>query len=131
MSSGVETVRRFYHALRSGNVQGVVAVLDEKIEWREAEYFPYYSGTWHGPQAVVENLLVPISRDWDGFQATPVEFIEQGERVISLGTYSGTCRKTGRRLSVAFAHAWTVRGGKLASFDMFTDTAKVLEALKP
>jgi len=29
-----------------------------------------------------------------------------------------------------FAHVWTVRDGKLAKFNMYTDTAKVLEALK-
>ena len=131
MHSSVETVRSFYNALRGGDVQGVIAVLDDKVAWTEAEYFPYYSGTWRGPQAVVENLLVPLSRDWDGFQATPSEFIEQGERVISLGTYSGTYKKSGRQLTVAFAHAWVVRKGKIVSFDMFTDTAKVLEALKP
>jgi ketosteroid isomerase-like protein len=33
-------------------------------------------------------------------------------------------------LSAAFAHVWTVRGDKLARFDMHTDTAKVLEAMQ-
>jgi ketosteroid isomerase-like protein len=50
--------------------------------------------------------------------------------VVSLGTYSGTFKKTGRSFSAAFAHVWTVRGDKLARFDMHTDTAKVLEAVQ-
>ena len=50
--------------------------------------------------------------------------------MVSLGTYSGTFKKTGRLLSAAFAHVWTVRGDKLARFDMHTDTAKVLEAMQ-
>jgi hypothetical protein len=29
-----------------------------------------------------------------------------------------------------FVHVWTVRDGRIAKFDMHTDTAKVLEALK-
>jgi ketosteroid isomerase-like protein len=50
--------------------------------------------------------------------------------VVSLGTYSGTFKKTGRSISAAFAHVWTVRGDKLAKFNMHTDTAKVLEACR-
>jgi ketosteroid isomerase-like protein len=58
------------------------------------------------------------------------EFIVDGDRVVSLGTYSGTFKKTGRSISAAFAHVWTVRGDKLAKFNMHTDTAKVLEAMQ-
>ena len=58
------------------------------------------------------------------------EFIAEGDRVVALGTYSGTFKKTGRSFSAAFAHVWTVRGDKLARFDMHTDTAKVLEAMQ-
>jgi uncharacterized protein len=130
MTTPIETVRRFYDALSHGDVPALLALLDPAIEWTEAERFPYYGGTWHGPQAVVDNLLVPLSKDWDGFSATAHEFVAQGDRVVSLGTYSGKFRKTGRSFSAAFAHIWTVRGDKLARFDMHTDTAKVLEALR-
>jgi uncharacterized protein len=131
MITPVETVRRFYDALGGGDVSAVLAVLDASIEWTEAERFPYYSGTWLGPQAVLDNLFVPLSRDWDGFSATPHEFIGTGERIVVLGTYRGTFKKTGRVFTAAFAHVWTVRGEKLTRFDMHTDTAKVLEALTP
>jgi len=73
---------------------------------------------------------VPLSGDWDGFSVKAHEFIAEGNRVVSLGTYSGTFKKTGRSFSATFAHVWTVRGDKLARFDMHTDTAKVLEAVK-
>jgi ketosteroid isomerase-like protein len=128
MVTQVDIVRRFYDALGRGDVPAVLSLLDSDVEWTEAERFPYYSGTWHGPQAVLENLLVPLSRDWAGFSASAREFVAEGERVVALGTYSGTFKKTGRRVSARFAHVWTVRGGKLVRFDMHTDTAKVLEA---
>lgn len=129
MIKPVDVVRRFYDALGRGDVSGVLALLDERIEWTEAERFPYYGGTWHGPQAVLENLLVPLSHDWTDFSAKAIEFVAEGERVVSLGRYSGTFKETGRSFSAAFAHVWTVRGDKLVRFDMHTDTAKVLEAL--
>jgi len=107
-----------------------VALLDPQVQWTEAESLPYYSGTWEGPAAGVNNLLVPLARDWEGFAASVHEFIAAGDRVVSLGIYTGTFKKTGRTIGVAFAHVWTVRAGKLARFDMYTDTAKLLEAVK-
>jgi hypothetical protein len=130
MTKPVDTVRRFYDALGRGDVPSVLSLLDPQVEWTEAERFPYYGGTWHGPQAVLDKVLVPLSGDWDGFSATAHEFVADGDRVVSLGTYSGTFKKTGRSLSAAFAHVWTVRGDKLVRFDMHTDTAKVLEAMQ-
>lgn len=131
MSRSMDTIRRFYDAIGAGDAAAVAAVLDERVEWTEAEYFPYYSGTWHGPRAVVENLLVPLARDWENFSAVPHEFIGDGERVVSLGSYAGVFKKTGRALSVPFAHVWTVRADRIVSFHMHTDTAKVLEVLQP
>ncbi len=130
MTKPVDTVRRFYDALAHGDVPAVLSTLDANIEWTEAERFPYYGGTWHGPQPVLDNLLVPLSRDWKGFSAKAHEFIADGDRVVCLGTYSGTFKRTERSFSAAFAHIWTVRGDKLVRFDMHTDTAKVLEAMQ-
>ena len=130
MTTPVIIVRRFYEALGRGDVPAVLSLLDARVEWTEVERFPYYGRTWHGPQAVLDNLLKRLAADWDGFSAKAHEFITEGDRVVSLGTYSGTFKQTGRSFSAAFAHVWTVRGDKLASFNMHTDTAKVLEAVQ-
>jgi ketosteroid isomerase-like protein len=130
MTASVTVVRRFYDALGRGDIGAVLSILDAHVEWTEAERFPYFSGTWHGPQAVLDNLLKPLAGEWDGFAVKPHEFIAEGDRVVSLGHYSGTFKKTGRSFSAAFAHVWTVRGDKLAKFNMHTDTAKVLEAVR-
>jgi uncharacterized protein len=130
MSNAADIVRGFYDALGRGDVPGVLARLHDNLEWTEAQGFPYYSGTWRSPQEVLEKLLVPLSRDWEGFSAKARDFIAQGDRVVSLGEYSGTFKATGKSMTAPFAHVWTVRDGRLARFDMYTDTAKVLEALK-
>lgn len=90
MTSPVDVVRRFYAALGRGDVPAVLSLLDPQVEWTEAERFPYYGGTWHGPQAVMDNLLRPLAADWDNFSVKPHEFIADGERVVSLGSYSGS-----------------------------------------
>jgi uncharacterized protein len=126
----LDVVKGFYAALGRGDVAGVLGLLDPDIRWTEAERFPYYGGTWHGPQAVRDNLLERLGQDWDGFSATADDFVVEGHRVVSFGVYSGTYKSTGKSMTASFAHVWTVRAGKITNFLMYADTAKVLEALK-
>jgi uncharacterized protein len=129
MSNSTDVVRSFYDALGRGDVPGVLATLNDELEWTEAEHFPYYGGTWRTPQQIVDNLLIPLARDWDGFSAAAHEFIPSGERVVSLGTYAGTFKTTGRHMNTPYAHVWTVRNGRITRFDQFVDRLKVQEAM--
>ena len=131
MSTSIQLVQKFYAALGAGDIPAILSVLDPDLEWTEAERFPYYGGTWKSPQAVIDNLLGPIGRDWEDFAADVDDFIAQDDRVVALGTYSGTYRQTGHYMSSPFAHVWTARDGRLSYFAQYTDTAKVLEALQP
>ena len=129
MTTPVDIVRAFYQAIASGDAEGVVALLHPQLDWTEAEGFPYYSGTWHAPAEVVEKLLVPLARDWDGFSATADEFIRDGDRVISLGAYAGISKATGKAMRAPFVHVWEVRDEQLARFRMYTDTLLIAQAM--
>jgi uncharacterized protein len=126
----VRVVNSFYTALTAGDVPTVLGLLDEQVQWTEAERFPYYSGTWIGPQAVLDNLLKRLAADWTRFSATADDFLVEGDSVVSFGHYAGTYKTTSKSMTAPFAHRWTVRDGKIASFSMYTDTAKILEVLK-
>ncbi len=130
MANAVAVVRRFYDSLAHGDGAGVLALMGDEIEWTEAERFPHYGGTWRSPAAVIEGLLVPLTRDWTAFSALPNEYVSEGNRVVALGTYTGTYRRTGKSFTAPFAHLWTVSDGKIIGFVQYTDTAKVLEALQ-
>jgi uncharacterized protein len=130
MTTPTDTVRRFYDALRRGDVPAVLSLLDAEVEWTEAERFPYYSGTWHGPQAIVKGLFEPLGRDWSSFAVNAEHFVTEGDEVVSLGRYVGTHRGTGRSVTAAFAHHWTVRVEKIVRFVQYTDTAKILDAIR-
>ncbi len=130
MTKPIDLVRGFYAAVAAGDVPGVVALLHPQLEWTEAKGFPYYSGTWTQPHDVVEKLLVPLMRDWDNFAAVADDFIVEGDRVVSLGAYSGVAKATGKAMHAPFAHVWRVADGKLKRFDMYTDTFLVDRALR-
>jgi uncharacterized protein len=130
VTTPLDLVKRFYDALGRGDLPTLMEILASDIAWTEAERFPYYAGTWRTPQQVVDCLLVPIARDWDGFSATPESYIAEGGRVVAFGAYAGTYKATGQAMSAAFAHLWTVRGGQIVGFVQYTDTAKVLESMR-
>ncbi len=129
MTSPVDLVKSFYAALARGDVPAVVGVLHPDLHWTEAEGFPYHSGTWRSPQEVVDKLLVPLMRDWDGFSAAAHDVVAAEGRVFSIGAYAGTSKATGKTMRAPFVHVWEVRDGKLSRFDMHTDTWLVRQAL--
>ena len=129
MGKAIEVVKSFYASVSRGDVPGVVALLHPDLHWTEAEGFPYYSGTWRHPQDVVEKLLKPLVRDWDSFSAEADDFIVEGDRVVSLGVYTGINKATKKAMRSPFAHVWRLADGKLASFDMYTDTFLVRQAM--
>ena len=121
-------VRAFYEALGRGDAPALQALFANTIAWTEAERFPYFGGTWTSFGEVIGNLLVPLSREWDGFSATSRHLIAEGDEVAAFGAYGGVHKATGKRLSAPFVHHWTVADGKITSFTQYTDTAKVIEA---
>jgi ketosteroid isomerase-like protein len=127
--TNLDVIAAFYANLAKGDVPAVLGLLAADVKWTEAEGFPYYSGTWVGPQAVLDNLLKRLAADWNDFAATPKDYLTEGAKIVSFGTYSGIYKKTGKAMRSDFAHVWTVADGKITSFLMYTDTAKVLEAM--
>ena len=125
----LDVVQSFYEALGRGDAPAALAVLDNAVQWTEAKGFPYSSGTWIGPQAVLDKLLVPLGRDWDDFSATPESFVSDGATVVVFGTYTGRFKSTGKNLVAPFAHRWEVSNEKATSFRQYTDTALVQAAI--
>jgi uncharacterized protein len=129
MSKPIAIVKSFYAALDRGDISSALATLHDELEWTEAERAPYYTGTWHSPEDVYDKLFVPLLRDWEGFSLTPHDFIGSGERVVSLGAYSGTFKAKGKAMTDPLAHAWIVRGARISRFIQYTDTIKIREAM--
>ena len=95
--SPLETVQSFYSALGRRDLDAVRALFADTIEWREAEGFPYFGGTWTRPQQVVEGLLGPLGRDWDEFSAALTASSARATRWLPLApTAASTGRHAGR-----------------------------------
>lgn len=129
MTTTLDAVRGAYDAFAKGDIQAVLAALAPDVRWTEAEGGPY-GGTSVGPQAVLDNVFVKLGGEWDSFAAVPAEFIADGDTVVALGEYSGTCKATGKGFRAPFAHVWRFRDGKAVAFQQYTDTAVQLRSMQ-
>jgi ketosteroid isomerase-like protein len=126
----VGLVKSLYEAFGRGDVPTVLAAMDPKIEWNEAENFPYADrNPYIGPGAVVEGVFARLGSEWDGFGLDVEEVLDAGDTVVARGRYKGAYRKTGVRIHAQFAHVWRLRGGKVVNFQQHVDTAQVAKAL--
>ena len=116
-----------YDAFAKGDVQAVLAAMHDDVQWHEPESLPY--GNQVGPQAVAQNIFAKVLEDISGFAAAPQEFVDGGDIVVSIGTYSGQGARTGKRFDMPFVHVWRFRDGKISGFRTYTDTKLWLEAL--
>lgn len=123
-----ETVESMYRELAAGNIPALLELLDENVEWREADGF-VYRGTYRSPAAVIEGVFARIGSEWTGFKADIDRLVVEDEHAMCIGTYSGTYGATGKSFSARFAHALEVRGGKVVRFEQVVDSAEVDKAL--
>lgn len=125
MGSSGRIIKDLYEAFAVGDVPAVLGAMDPAIEWNEAEGF-MYGGKYMGPNAVLDNVFMKIATEWEGFTVVPNKIVDGGDgSVVALGTYSGKYLKTGKSMSVPFAHAWEIGGGKIVSFRQYLDTLMV------
>jgi ketosteroid isomerase-like protein len=130
MADSVATIRSIYEAFGRGDVQAVLGLMSEKVEWNEAEHFPYWTGgPFVGPQAVLNGVFARIGQDFDGFKVEVGRLVGCGDTVLSEGRYRGTVKATGKRLDVQMAHVWDVRDGKVVRFQQYVDTWQVAQTI--
>lgn len=119
-----------YAAFATGDIPTVLAGLDPKVEWWEAENFIYAEGNpYVGPQSVLQGVFMRLAMEWDGFGVAPAGVLDAGDMAIGHGYYSGTYKPTGKTVRAQFAHFFTFREGKIVKFQQYTDTAQFKEAV--
>ncbi len=116
----VETLRGAYESFNSGNIDAVVAILDENVEWNEPGGGKAPSGTFNGPQAVAGEVFAAIPQHFDELICTPDNFDDRGDTVVVTGRFAGK-NKNGTELAASFEHTWVMKDGKVARLDHKVD----------
>jgi len=106
-------------------MQRALSLMSDDIEWITMWH---YKVAGSGPDKVAEGVLVPLMKEWKSFKLTPTEFIAEGDSVVSLGRFVGVHNATGKAADARYAHAWTVKDGRITRFRQYIDTLAVAEA---
>jgi ketosteroid isomerase-like protein len=123
MDDNLTAVRHAYDAFARGDVQAILAILDDNIEWYEAEHITYWpGGPFVGRQAIVQGLFARIPQDFDGFTVDVRRIVGCGATVVVEARYRATAKATGKRLDAQVAHVWDFRDGKVVRWQQYSDT---------
>ena len=129
MADNVGLVRGAYEAFAKGDVQKVLGLLVDKVEWYEAEHVTYWpGGPFIGPQAVLNGVFARIPQDFDGFKVDVRRIVGCGDTVLVEARYRATVKATGKPLDVQVAHVWDLRDGKAVRWQQYTDTWQFAQA---
>ena len=115
----VQIVKYFFAAIGSGDMQALLALSAEDIEWIiPGEDWPL-AGTYRGLAGLADLLqrseMLETSTE-------PREFVAQGDRVLVVGVATGKIKATNRTFEDHWVFAITVRNGKLTSVREYIDT---------
>ncbi len=129
-AQNIQTVKDAYAAFGRGDVNGILALLDDGIEWegvKGAEGVAPHAGLRRGKPAVAEFFsLIGSSLEFHTFE--PREFIAQGDAVVAIGFYNVTVKETKGQSKGDWAMVFNFRNGKIVRFREFTDSASVVRA---
>jgi len=130
MGQNSQIVESFYAAMGRGDIPFVIGILDPGIVWNEAENFVYADKSpYVGVDAVLTGLFARLGGEWDGFSAVPEQIVDGGDTVVALGRYGGVYKATGAKVDAQFVHVFKFKGGKVAGFQQYTDTAQFKDAV--
>src|SRR5947209_4174429 len=126
----VQLIRGMYEAFANGDVAAVLGKMHDDIDWREAENFIYADrNPYIGPKAVLDGVFMRLASEWDAFTVTPEEWLDAGNHVVVLGTYTGTHKNSGKAVRAQFAHVWAAKGARVLRFQEYTDTKQFAEVV--
>ena len=125
-----QLVEQAYASFKAGDIQTLMQSMSQDITWQlpEVENVPF-SGKRQGRGAVGEFFSMLASLQ-DARSFEPREFIAQGDKVVALGHYVWQVKANGRTYESDFAHVFTIRGGQIAAFHEYTDSAAAAKAFR-
>ena len=128
MKSTYELVKTHYEANDRRDIAGMIADIADDCRWTEMDGFPC-AGTYIGGQAIVDNVFKALGGMFDSYAFELERLLDAGDSAVGIGTYTGTHKGTGKSFTERVVQVWGGSGGKIRTFEQFTDTLRVTESM--
>jgi len=131
LAANLQIIKGVYNSFATGDFPAFLNAMDSKIEWNEAENFPYADGNpYIGPDAVVQGVMGRIGADWEYWTITDqVYHVTLEAMVIVTARYNAKHKITGKVIRAQVTHFWTLKNSKITRFQQYADTLQVTQAM--
>lgn len=128
-ADNITVVSDLYTNFGKGDVPAVLAALDAKVEWNEAEGNALADGNpYIGPDAVLKGVFERVIAAYENFTLNDIKLHNmENEQVLATLRYKGKVKATGKSINAQAAHLWTLKDGKVIAFQQYVDTKQLHE----
>jgi uncharacterized protein len=123
----VQILKDGYAAYGRGDLESVLALVAEDVEWMIPGAGLPVAGTYRGRDGVA-SFFQKLAAEFEVLEFQPREFLGDGDRVLVTGWERSKVRATNRTVELDWIMSFTLRGGKIARFREFTDTKVIADA---
>jgi len=123
IQENVQIAKDTFAAIGRGDMQGLLALFAEGIEWIIPGEWPL-AGTHRGHAGVADLFQKAFEMVEFSF-LEPREFVAQGDRVLVVGFSKARVKATNRTFEDHWVFAFTVRNGKVTNIREYIDTLAV------
>ena len=124
----VEIVRGGYEAFARGDIEGVLEIMDDGIEWAPALAPLLGVEPVRGKDALRSFLIEDIASGFDDFEARPKSIEDLGDSVLVHIHYAGRGRASGVPVALEAFSLVTLRDGKTISYRDYETKEAALKA---
>ena len=122
----VEIVRRLIVAFNERDADQLVALSDPDCEW--VPFRAQLEGITYRGHDGIRRFLLDMDEDWSTFLIDPLQFQEQGERVVVTGQVSAKGRGSGVGIDSVAGFVVELRNNHVRRLMSYSDPAEALEA---
>ena len=123
--SDIETLKAAYAAFARNDPSVLFSAMHPDIRCNQAEGNPLADrNPYTGPQAIGDGVFGRLLAAINNFTAVPDVYIDGGDHVVVPGRYGGVAKAGGAKLAAQFCHVFGFAGGKIATFQQYTDTTQ-------
>lgn len=126
----LSVVQQAYGNFKSGNVQALLAQMDPAVVWQLPETAGSRVGGRREGRDKVQEFFTLLGTDQEVISFEPRQFVADGDMVVAIGQYEWRVKATGKTFKADFAHAFTIRNGKVTRFQEFAENAAAAEAYR-
>lgn len=120
-----------YRQFQTGDIAHLLERYHDDAEWTgpESDTTPF-AGKFHGRQGIAQ-FFSKLAGSVQPLRFQPLTVVAEGDSVVVTGESSWLVKSTGRSYDSAWVHVFTIRDGKVATFQSYYDTAACERAFQP